>query len=144
MSNLISIYIPPDKLTTCLESSEQHGKTLYKQNDNYRVIANCLEHPEFRKLFDKHFDTWDNIRTIVMFMKLYDEIGKASPIELNGYQKLSIMDNIMKDGKFRREICRQATDWMKLKKRKIKIEDSPKKIFEYTPCLKFPTDMAKE
>lgn len=114
MSNLVTIYIPSDKLTTCLESSEQHGKSLYKQNDNYRVITNCLEHPEFRKLFDKHFDTWDNIHTVVMFMKLYDEIGKASPVELNGYQKLSILDNIMKDGQFRQEICRQFINWMKL------------------------------
>ena len=114
MSNLVTIYIPSDKLTTCLESSEQHGKSLYKQNDNYRVITNCLEHPEFRKLFDKHFDTWDNIHTVVMFMKLYDEIGKASPVELNGYQKLSILDNIMKDGQFRQEICRQFINLMKL------------------------------
>ena len=114
MSNLVTIYIPSDKLTTCLESSEQHGKSLYKHNDNYRVIANCLEHPEFRKLFDKHFDTWDNIHVIVMIMKLYDEIGKASPVELNGYQKLSILDNIMKDGQFRQEICRQFINWKKL------------------------------
>lgn len=112
MSDLVSICIPPDKLSTYLESSEKHGKSLYKQNDNYRVITNCLEHPEFRKLFDKHFDTWNNIRTIVMFMKVYDEIGKASPVELNGYQKLSILDNIMKDSEFRREICQRSAKWM--------------------------------
>ena len=125
MSNLVTIYISPDKLTTCLESSEKHGKSLYKHNDNYRMIANFLEHPEFRTLFDKHFDTWDNIHTIVMFMKLYDEIGKAYNIELNGYQKLSILDNIIKDRQFRQEICHKAINWMKLKHEKT---NQPKKI----------------
>lgn len=133
MSDLVSIYIPPDKLTTCLESSEKHGKSLYKQNDNYRVIANCLEHPEFRKLFDKHFDTWNNIHTIVMFMKLYDEIGKASPVEINGYQKLSILDNIMKDREFRGEICQRAAKWMRAEEIESK---RPKQIKDKDGCRK--------
>ena len=38
-----------------LMNSEIKGKKLYKQNENYRMIANVMEHPEFRKFFDEHF-----------------------------------------------------------------------------------------
>lgn len=110
MSDLVTLYVPPSKLTTCLEQSEQIGKRLYKQNENYRTIANVMEHPEFRNFFKKYFSEWDNVKTVLMFLKIYEEIEKVSPIELNGYQKLSILDAIMKDRELRREICREVTE----------------------------------
>ena len=64
-----------------------------------------MEHPEFRKLFDDNFSNWDNIKNILMFLKLYQEIEKLSPVELNGYQKLSILDSIIKDRELRHNIC---------------------------------------
>ena len=78
---------------------------MYKQNENYRTITNCMEHPEFRKLFDDNFSNWDNIKNILMFLKLYQEIEKLSPVELNRYQKLSILDSIIKDRELRHDIC---------------------------------------
>ena len=64
-----------------------------------------MEHPEFRKLFDENFSNWNNIKNILMFLKLYQEIEKLSPVELNGYQKLSILDSIIKDRELRHDIC---------------------------------------
>jgi hypothetical protein len=64
-----------------------------------------MEHPEFRKLFDENFSNLDNIKNILMFLKLYQEIEKLSPVELNGYQKLSILDSIIKDRELRHNIC---------------------------------------
>ena len=63
-----------------------------------------MEHPEFRKLFDDNFSNWDNIKNILMFLKLYQEIEKLSPVELNGYQKLSILDSNIKDRELRHDI----------------------------------------
>ena len=108
MADLVTLYVPKSSLSTSLEESEKNGKKLYKQNENYRIIANCMEHPEFRKLFDQHFSTWDNVKNILMFLKLYQEIEKSSDIELNGYHKLSILDSIMKNQKLRNEICNQV------------------------------------
>lgn len=109
MSDPITLYAPKSiltsYLTTCLTQSEKNGKNLYKQNENYRTITNCMEHPEFRKLFDENFSDWDNIKNILMFLKLYQEIEKLSPVELNGYQKLSILDSIIKDRELRHDIC---------------------------------------
>ena len=63
-----------------------------------------MEHPEFRKLFDDNFSNWDNIKNILMFLKLYQEIEKLSPVELNGYKKLSILDSNIKDRELRHDI----------------------------------------
>ena len=108
MSDNVSLYVAKSRLNICLEQSEKIGKRLYEQNENYRNIANCMEHPEFRKLFDKHFSNWDDIRNILMFLKLYNEIHNSSSINLNGYQILSILDNIMKDSNLRHKICKQV------------------------------------
>jgi hypothetical protein len=114
MSDLISLYVSKSSLTTCLDQSEKIGKHLYKQNENYRTIANCMEHPEFRKLFDKHFSDWNSVKNILMFLKLYEEIEKASSVEINGFQKLSILDNVMKDKVIRHEICKEVNKRTKL------------------------------
>ena len=105
------MYVPEANLTTCLEQAEKSGKYLYKQNDNYRTIANCMEHPEFRKLFDDQFSSWDNVKNILMFLKLYQEIEKSSSFELNEYQKLSILNNIMKDRELRHGICQKVNNY---------------------------------
>jgi len=114
MSGIVSIYDYKGIGEKCFKDAEKKGKALYKQNKTYRLLSNCLENPEFKKLFNKHFDTIDNIRVILMFMKLYDQIGKKSTTELNGYQKLSIMDNLIKNKDFRRKICHQASNFMKI------------------------------
>lgn len=114
MSDLVSIYVNTNKINKSLIDAEKNGKKLYKINETYRLLANCLENQDFQKLFTKHFDTLDNLKVIVIFMKLYNQIGQNSPIELNGYQKLAIMDKLMKDKDFRRKIFHQSSNSLKI------------------------------
>lgn len=114
MSDLITLYVPPSELTTCLEQVEVAGKKLYKQNENYRILANCFEHPEFRKFFDTYFSDENDIKFVLMIVNLYKEIEKSSPVELNGYQKLSILDSVLKDQDFRRKLCEYSNKGMKI------------------------------
>lgn len=109
MSDIVSTYIKPSHINKYLEESEKNGKLLYKKNKNYRTITNCMEHPEFRTFFNDNFSTLDDIKNIILFLKLYQEIEKNTPIKINGYQKLSILDRIIKDRKLRREICDVTT-----------------------------------
>lgn len=111
MSDLIPLKVPY-KLSY-LEQAEITGKKLYKQNKNYRNLANCFEHPEFREFFDTYFSNENDIKVILVFMKLYKEIEKSSPIELNGYQKLSILDSLVKNRDFRRQIYNKSINDMK-------------------------------
>jgi hypothetical protein len=108
MSDIVTLYVPSSKLTTCLDNSERIGKRLYKNNENYRTIANVMEHPEFRKFFDKYFSSWDDIKTVLMFLKLYHKIEQTSSVTLNGYQKLSVLDAIIKDRQLRSEMCQEV------------------------------------
>ena len=109
MSDIVTLYVPP--LTDCSKTSESKGKRLYNKNNNYRNIVNVMEHPEFREFFDTHFSTWEDTKLMLMFMKLYKDIEQTSPVELNGYQKLSIIDTIMKDRDLRRQLCEQTTKY---------------------------------
>lgn len=110
MSDLVTLYVPPSNMEKCLKDSEKIGKQLYKTNESYRTIANVMEHPEFRKFLDSHFNDWCDVKTILMFLKIYKGIEKVSPVELNGYQKLSILDGIMKDRELRRKICKEVSE----------------------------------
>jgi len=87
-----------------LELIDQYGKKLYQTNENYKQLANVMEHPEFKEFFDKHFDTLDNTKTILMFIKLYQNIEKSYITELNPYQKIAILDGLIKDKDNRQEI----------------------------------------
>ena len=104
MSELVTLYKPIYK---CLEESEEVGKKLYKQNENYKSISNIMEHPEFRLFFDKHFSNNDDIRTMLLFLNIYKEIEKNAPVKLNGYQKIAVLDSIIKNKLLRRKLCNE-------------------------------------
>lgn len=91
-----------------LKESEKKGKILYNRNENYKAIANLMEHPEFREFYNKHFTDWYDVKTIVMFLKLYEEIEKRSSVPLNGYQKLHILDKIINTSELRSIICQNV------------------------------------
>jgi len=104
------------KLTNYVNKADQidlqeNGKKLYNQNEYYQNIVNLMEHPEFRKLFNAHFFDWNNIKAMVMFMKLYEHIEKSSTIKLNGYQKLYLLDKIMKTRHIRQQLVTEIQRW---------------------------------
>lgn len=46
-----------------------------------------------------------------MFMKLYEHIEKSSTIKLNGYQKLYLLDKIMKTRHIRQQLVTEIQRW---------------------------------
>jgi len=85
-----------------LNHMELKGKELYNNNENLRVIANLMEHPEFRKFINKHYDT--DIETIILFIGLYKLIDEKSTINLNPYQKVAVLFNLITNPQSRSEI----------------------------------------
>ena len=73
-----------------------------------RLIYQCLG------LFETYFSNETDIKLIIILMKLYKDIEKSSPIELNGYQKLSILDSFIRDRDFRRKIYDKSFNDMKI------------------------------
>jgi len=122
MSDILSLNITSDKLDSCLKSSEYNGRKVYKLNSHYRNISDLLENPSFRKIFDTYASTDIDIKTLFLFMKLYVEIEKAAHkrnINLNGFQKISILDSVMKNREFRKDVCHNFGNFYN-KKKKIK------------------------
>lgn len=113
MSDLVTLYNPTNSLVSCLEETEKNGRNLYNTNDTYKSIANVMEHPEFRTFFNKNFSDWDDVKTILMFLKLYQEIETSFPAKLNGYQKISILDSLIKNKDIRRDICSKFSKCLK-------------------------------
>jgi hypothetical protein len=87
---------------------EADGKRIYQSNDFFRSLANLMEHPEFKPVFKKHFNSWDDIKLFVMFLKVYDRIGDQFP-DFTGYHKLSLVKTLIDTSKSRRLICREIT-----------------------------------
>ena len=50
-----------------------------------------------------------------MFMKLYEKIEKEFPTDLNPYQKISIIDKLIKDSKTRHKIIQSYTNLLNVK-----------------------------
>lgn len=92
------------------KSAEQNGKELYKNNDNYRHLLNIMEHPEFKPLWKTYFSNVTSTMNVIMFMKLYDALdSKAS---MNPYEKLSIINEMIKDSDTRGEIVSKLKLWV--------------------------------
>jgi hypothetical protein len=108
MSDILSLHITSEKLDSCLKRSDYNGRKVYKLNSHYRNISELLDNQSFRKIFDKYTSTDIDIKTLFLFMKLYVEIEKAANnknIRLNKFQKISILDSVMKNRNFRQDIC---------------------------------------
>ena len=59
MSDIVKLIIPKQysennyiNIYDSFEDSEKAGKKLYKQNQNYRSIANLMENTEFRNFYN--------------------------------------------------------------------------------------------
>ena len=87
------------------------GKEIYKTNEHYRRLANVMEHPEFRQFYDKYMNDWSSVKTIVMFMKIYEAIEKHSDTVLSPYQKISIVKDVIEDPNLRQRVCEGIDIW---------------------------------
>jgi hypothetical protein len=104
-----------DQIISVPDNLEEKGRQIYKTNDNFRRLANVMEHPEFREFFKLYMQDWESSKMIIMFMKMYDALEKHSKVELSPYQKLSIIKDIIDDGEMRQKVCDGISEWTKTK-----------------------------
>jgi hypothetical protein len=94
---------------------EEKGRHIYQTNENFRRLANVMEHPEFREFFKLYMQDWESTKVIVMFMKMYEALEKHSKVELTPYQKLSIVKDVIDDSEMRQKVCQGISEWTKIK-----------------------------
>ena len=97
----------------------QEGRHIYDNNNFMRSLTNVMENPEFSYLFDKYFDSWDNIELFVMFTKVYQSITKQFP-EMTGYEKIALVKKLIDTSKTRQIICNEIKNFRHYDVKKVK------------------------
>ena len=100
-------------ITASSATLEENGRRVYHQNRHFRRLATIMEHPEFREFYNEYLKDWENVKSIVMFMKLYEAIESHSKVPLTPFQKLSVLRDIMENGETRRQVCQGMNEWTK-------------------------------
>ena len=86
------------------------GIEVYQKNDVFKSLANVMEHPEFKSFFDKYFENPTEAQTMLMFMKICQKITENDP-DASPYEKLALVNKIMKDREFRPVVVGKFLDW---------------------------------
>jgi len=105
---------------------EKDGKGLYKTNPFFKSLANVMEHPEFRNFFDTYINDWGDVKTVIMFMKLYEQTEKNN-LNLTSYQKLAAIKQIIDNSETRKTVVNSiiSSERKTIKPRHKQIELSP-------------------
>jgi hypothetical protein len=93
---------------TDLNSLESKGKLVYTTNQHFRNLVTVMEHPEFRNFYNTYLRNFEDAKTMLMFMKMYEHIDNHFNT-LNPYQKISILKDIVDNSETRKKICDMIT-----------------------------------
>lgn len=53
---------------------EQKGGKIRRNNPFFKNLCSIMKDKEFRKFYDKYFQSWNDVECMVFYMKLYDTI----------------------------------------------------------------------
>ena len=104
----LTLYTPT---TFDLRKATQHGDKIYRTNENMRDVANMMSDKKFREFFTKHFQTWDDVKTTMMFMKMYEFVDFMFPNK-SIKVKLYVLNEIVKNSDTRSRMIKLTQDWM--------------------------------
>lgn len=88
-----------------LRNIELKGRNLYKKHPELRDVSIVMEHPEFRKFYDKYMQDWKKFKRMMVLMKLYEFISNRVNSDtkrqyFNSYHVLVILYNILKSPQY--------------------------------------------
>ena len=95
---------------TDLNSLESKGKLIYSANQHFRNLSTVMEHPEFRNFYNTYLRDFEDAKTMLMFMKIYEHIETRFK-GINPYQKISLLKEILDDSESRKRICEAMTTY---------------------------------
>lgn len=64
------------KIDTNNQNIINEGNKIYEENDFLRDLYNMMNDNNFRVFVNKYLDKWDNIKNIILFIKLFETIEK--------------------------------------------------------------------
>ena len=102
---------PKSGIITIIKSDEikdtiiKKGEVILEENKFFNDLENTMQNPDFRTFYDKYFRDYSDIKTVVLYMKLYETIeieykkinGKDIEKEFLAYMIKELMcDNVMR------------------------------------------------
>ena len=64
-------FVKDKKLETFIK---KEGKQIYDKNTFLKDLHNMMQNEQFREFYDKYYKDWGEIKVMMMYMKLYENI----------------------------------------------------------------------
>lgn len=81
--------------------SKIEGERILSNNDFFQDLVALMENDQFKKFFKKHMSNWMEVKSTVIYMKLYDEFKKKykklTKEELESSIVVYLLSKLMRD-----------------------------------------------
>lgn len=81
--------------------SKIEGERILSNNDFFQDLVALMENEQFKKFFKKHMSNWMEVKSTVIYMKLYDEFKskykKITKEELESSIVVYLLSKLMRD-----------------------------------------------
>ena len=92
------------------------GKKIIENNDFFSDLEAVMNTPEFRTFYDKYFKDFNDIKTVLMFMKLYESLEKEYEAKYNSQIPspvvIYIIKEIMNDSSKRKDLINSYKEFI--------------------------------
>ena len=94
-----------DKNNQIITNIDSKGKILIEQNNFFRDLTDIMNDDKFNKFFEKYFKTMEDIKTTVIYMKIFklfeNKYNELSNEELSKYVNVYLLHQIMTNSELR-------------------------------------------
>ena len=94
-----------DQNNRIVTNIDNKGKKLVEKNNFFKDLSDIMTDKKFSNFFDKYFKTMDDIKTTVIYMKLFklfeNKYNELSKEELSKYVNIYLLHHIMTDSTLR-------------------------------------------
>jgi hypothetical protein len=87
----------------------ENGKKICSENIFFKNMINLVQYPEFTYMSINYFNSYDNIKLFLIFIKVYESVTKKYP-NISPYEKISILKILIDNSDTRRLICKEVID----------------------------------
>lgn len=113
-----------------LDLAEIKGETLVESNEFFKDLSNLMSDDKFVAFFDKYFKNMEDIKSTVIYMKLYrvfqERYKELSNEELSKYVNIYLLHNIMNNKDLRKTLITETINHL---------QDNKKPIMNLTPHI---------
>ena len=91
------------------------GQNIYESNDFMRDLYDMMTNTRFRNFVDKYLYEWNSIKTVIMFIKLFETIENEYENKFNKKISKELMlytiNNLFKDRGLRKLVLKSYNDF---------------------------------